>query len=461
MKKISLLALLLIFSVSYGYESTITKQVMGKENLEAKEVVFLSGTPILFEGTVEIEESNKSDVTTKSYEYNLTSSSGGTLTRSLEFSISSQEKANSQIVENWTLTDYTESIEIAAVNYELIEYEYTRSDIRDLKPIGDYYSGNINSLKTYNTQDGQVKINATGSVVGYDTAWSKNETIRMNYIIQDMEDSWTGKYITIVSDTDQRKIKYIENYPTEISFDGSFIMTENNISTLKYTSEMPEIYNGKILDYIQKDENAYKYESFPIQNRLADYNLPGIKGHWGEFELRKAFALEFMDEWDNTDTPDTAVTRGEFAKILALLLKLDIEDYTDNKVIYRDVSVNNEYYRYIRALTEKGVISGTGNSRFQPNAVISRAEAITMIINAIGFENKAPEAIPLLMFNDADKVPKWAVKYIYMANKIGLLNGNEMGQVMPDKKLTKAEIATICNRLITYITEELGEEYVK
>jgi hypothetical protein len=36
-----------------------------------------------------------------------------------------------------------------------------------------------------------------------------------------------------------------------------------------------------------------------------------------------------------------------------------------------------------------------------PNRIVTRAEAITMIINAIGFENKAPEALPNLKFADS------------------------------------------------------------
>ena len=111
------------------------------------------------------------------------------------------------------------------------------------------------------------------------------------------------------------------------------------------------------------------------------------------------------------------------------------------------------------ALTQKGVVKGTGNSRFQPNAIISRAEAVTMIITALGFEDKAPEPLPILNFNDNSEIPKWSEKYIYMANKIGLINGDEYGNVMPTKALTKAEIATITNNMVKYIIEELGEEY--
>ena len=112
------------------------------------------------------------------------------------------------------------------------------------------------------------------------------------------------------------------------------------------------------------------------------------------------------------------------------------------------------------ALTREGVVEGTGNSRFQPNAVISRAEAITMMINALGFEDRAPEPLPLLQFNDATSIPKWAEKYIYMADNIDLISGDEFGNAMPMKQLTKAEIATMTNNLVRYLIEDLGEEYI-
>jgi len=83
-----------------------------------------------------------------------------------------------------------------------------------------------------------------------------------------------------------------------------------------------------------------------------------------------------------------------------------------------------------------------------------------MIINALGFEDKAPEPLPLLTFNDSSDVPSWAEKYIYMGHKIGLINGDENGNVMARKQLTKAEIATITNNMVRYLIEELSEEYI-
>lgn len=477
MKKFLILfSLILLCSKTYAYEPAITQYVAGNKELNCKEIIFISGKPVELEGTVSISESNKGESATESYTYSLSDKNGNTLSRDLEFEITFSEKSNGQISKVWSLTDFSESIVIDSTTYTLEKYDYSKTRLDDVKPVGTYFAGNINVNKIYSdgSENGEIRLRGTGNLYGYETSWANNETVNMTYTISVTPDEgkgWSGKYRTTTSDTDKKNIIYIENRPTEISFDGGFMTSENNISTLRYYSELPEFYETKMLNYIVTDEGALKYESFPVETRLANYSLPGIKGHWGEKAIRQAFALEYMDEWKNNTTPNSGVTRGEFAKIISLALKIDmgeknkatanskVED-TEKKVAYKDVPESNEYYKYIMALTEKGVVKGTGNSRFQPNAIISRAEAITMIINALGFEEKAPEPLPLLSFNDNADIPKWSEKYFYMANKIGLINGDEHGNAMPLKALTKAEIATITNNMIKYLIEELGEEYI-
>jgi len=461
MKK-SLIALsILLINTSFAYEAAITERVAGKEELNAKEVVFLSGEPVVFEGTLEYEESIKGEEETREYTYNLEAEDGSSLRRELEYTITKQEKANGQIVSSWTLEEYSETLSINNINYTLKSYDISRTQIDDVKPVGNYYSGNINLEKTYTSDNDRITLVGTGNIYGYDTAWAKNETINMTYTVSSKNKDWTGKYTTTHSDTDQKKIKNVKNSITQISFNDSYVVLENNINTLKYNSEMPEFYNGKALEYIIRDSASYKYESFPVENRMASYNLTGLTGHWGESAIRQAFALEYMDEWKNGVTsPDSGVTRGEFAKIMALVLKLDTDEYEEHEMTFRDVFESNKYYDYIRTLNAIGVVSGDSVTKFSPNRIVTRAEAVKMIINAIGFENKAPEAMPNLNFSDVDEIPAWAVKFIYVANAIGLVNGDENGNFMPNKQLTKAEIATITNNLVKYLTEEITTEYI-
>lgn len=465
MKKfIGMICVWLLFSSAYAYEPVIYQEVNNSDDLSCKETIFLSGEPVTLTGTMSISESGKGESMKETYEYALADENGNSVSRELTFSVIANEKPNKQVSKVWKLTDFSESIVVGDKTYTLDKYDFSKTRLDEVRPVGTYFAGNINIVKEYSYDGGIVKVLGSGSIYGYDTAWSKNETVSMTYTLSNKPDSgfaWSGKYKTITSETDQKKVTYIANRPTEISFDGGYMLAESNLFTLRYSYEMPEVYNGKVLDYIVKDDGSYKFESFPSETRLPNYLLKGIKGHWGEMALRQAYALEYMDEWDATDTPNTAVTRGEFAKIMALALKLDLEAETEGEtVVYKDVQASNPYYSYIMALTREGVVKGTGNSRFQPNAVISRAEAITMMINALGFEDRAPEPLPLLQFNDVASIPKWAEKYIYMADKIELISGDEYGNAMATKQLTKAEIATMTNNLVRYLIEDLGEEYV-
>ncbi len=486
-KYITLLCGLLIFSISNAYEPSITEMVAGQDELNCKQVVFISGKPMVLEGTAEVAVSKKGKNETETYSSSLSDGGSNTLSNEYTFSITSTEKSNGQITKVWKLDKFDEKIEANGNTYTLKKYDFSKTRLDDVKAVGTYFAGNINLQKEYDDgATGKIKIVGTGTTYGYDTSWAKNETVTMVYTVSYINgnNSWTGKYKTITSDTDKKIISYINNRPTEISFDGGFMVSENNISTLRYSSEMPEFFGNKALDYVVTDSGSFKYETFPLETRLADYSLKGIKGHWGEMALRQAFALEYMDEWDANTTPDSPVTRGEFAKIMTLVLKLDDDtkkttqstqtakptqatgtaaqttDTNKKEQVYKDVPETNKYYKYIMALTKAGVVEGTGNSKFQPNAVISRAEAITMIIAALGFTDKAPEPLPLLTFADSSDIPGWAEKYIYMGHKIGLINGDENGNVMARKQLTKAEIATITNNMVKYIIEELSEEYI-
>lgn len=463
-----MLCSVLLFSISYAYEPAITQYVVGQKELNCREAIFISGKTIILDGTVGITSSKKGENETEKYSYKLSDENGNSLTRELSYSVTSTAKPNGQITKVWTADKFSETLTIEGTTYTLDKYNFSKNRLDDVRAVGTYFAGNINLHKEYKNGENneRLKITGTGSIYGYDTSWAKNETVNMTYIVSNDLGGWTGKYKTTTSNTDKKVISYIANRPTEISFDGGFMVSENNISTLKYYMEMPEFYGTKALDYIVSDEGSIKYESFPVESRLPNYSLKGIKGHWSEKAIRQAFALEYMDEWEDNTTPDTPVKRGEFAKIIALTLKLDLNKKAslnkndEENVIYKDVPTTNKYYKYIMALTESGVVKGTGNSRFQPNATISRAEAITMIINALGFEDKAPEPLPLLNFADSSDIPTWAEKYIYMGNKIGLINGDERGNVMAKKQLTKGEIATITNNMVRYMIEELGEEYI-
>ena len=75
------------------------------------------------------------------------------------------------------------------------------------------------------------------------------------------------------------------------------------------------------------------------------------------------------------------VTRGQAAKMLATVLKLDTKNIQDP--YFKDVPKGSEYYKYVAALQNAGIMSGYSNGTFMPNEVITRGELAKMVV--VGF----------------------------------------------------------------------------
>ncbi|MFB2515567.1 5'-nucleotidase C-terminal domain-containing protein [Lysinibacillus sp. OTC-L20] len=75
---------------------------------------------------------------------------------------------------------------------------------------------------------------------------------------------------------------------------------------------------------------------------------------------------------DGTFKPDTNVTRGQAAKMIAGALKLDTKEVEDPK--FTDISASNPYYGSIAALVELNVITGYGDNTFRPNQTITHGD---------------------------------------------------------------------------------------
>ncbi|WP_431811226.1 5'-nucleotidase C-terminal domain-containing protein [Lysinibacillus sp. FW12] len=75
---------------------------------------------------------------------------------------------------------------------------------------------------------------------------------------------------------------------------------------------------------------------------------------------------------DGTFKPDTNVTRGQAAKMIAGALKLDTKDVENPN--YKDIDVSNPYYGSIAALAGLEVITGYGDNTFRPNQTITHGD---------------------------------------------------------------------------------------
>lgn len=75
---------------------------------------------------------------------------------------------------------------------------------------------------------------------------------------------------------------------------------------------------------------------------------------------------------DGTFRPNKAVTRGQAAKMLASALKLNLKNVKNPH--FNDVPTNHQFYPYIAALAQEGIINGYSDQTFQPNEPITRGQ---------------------------------------------------------------------------------------
>ncbi|MEK4078522.1 S-layer homology domain-containing protein [Solibacillus sp. FSL K6-1126] len=116
--------------------------------------------------------------------------------------------------------------------------------------------------------------------------------------------------------------------------------------------------------------NAY---SFSDLNPNADYYEPII-----DLANRK-IATGYSN---GTFKPNTAITREDAAKMLALTI--DVNTTNPKNPGFKDVTVNNPNYRYIAALAEAGVINGYSDKTFKPKEPITRGQMAKIL--TLGFK---------------------------------------------------------------------------
>lgn len=474
-----------------GYEGGISSgEEAGRTVLEYQEVTFVTGEPVVFKGTLTIKKSQRKDKLNTTYTYNLRNTErNGSLTRVLVFETTAEAKENGQITETASLTSARESINLNGTTYNIANrdsYEFTRSSLIDPQPAVQYHSGSVRSRKVYQvgaaSEGNTVTVECDGKFSGYDQYWGNAESLKLNYIISsekvggDNADRWGGTATVSISSTSIEQLQYQKNLPDQISFEGSYVQSRKNNNILEYSCMLPEFdAKGVSTDKMITYKDSLKIETFPTQKRLPTADPTNIRGHWAEEEIKIMFGLEVFKGNGSNFNPDNYMTRAEFATGLVQIAKeipadpaLNVRATTTSRratkkeaVVspFDDVSIENVYFEQIKSAYDRKLLNGSGYNRFAPNESITRADATLAFVRAIGLENMAPTPTAVTSFRDNDIIPPHARNASYVAQKIGLIHGDNKGNMNPTKRLTKAEAAVMFCNLIKYLQYDISKDY--
>ena len=154
---------------------------------------------------------------------------------------------------------------------------------------------------------------------------------------------------------------------------------------------------------------------------------------------------------DGTVRPNANISRAEVAAIFFRLLKDDVRDdnLTANSV-FTDVAFGKWYNKSISTMAKIGIVKGRTANAFAPNAPITRAEfaAICSRFDRSNVEIKSD-------FNDMSG--HWAENEIRRAASLGWIQGYTDGSFKPDQNITRAEAASMINRMLHRLPETVDD----
>ncbi|WP_245585821.1 S-layer homology domain-containing protein [Paenibacillus pinihumi] len=176
---------------------------------------------------------------------------------------------------------------------------------------------------------------------------------------------------------------------------------------------------------------------------------------WGQQSIQEASAKLFvLGKSADRFEPDSRITRAEYPTIL-----LRVGGWLNRTAVggFTDVAEKDWFSRSVSVAAELGIVTGKANGAYEPNAALSRIEAMTMAGRMLGVLGLAEELSDqeteriLGEFKDGAEIPAWARKPVALTIKQGLIRG-ENGSINPQGVLTRAQAAAIAIRLDQFIT---------
>ena len=112
---------------------------------------------------------------------------------------------------------------------------------------------------------------------------------------------------------------------------------------------------------------------------------------------------------------------------------------------FGDVSESNYYYNAVLWAVERGITAGTGEGKFSPNAVCTRAQTVTFLWRAAGEPAVGSDIAPQNPFTDVKETAYYYSAVLWAVNA-GVTAGTGAGSFSPNAVCTRGQVVTFLYR---------------
>ena len=206
-------------------------------------------------------------------------------------------------------------------------------------------------------------------------------------------------------------------------------------------------------DYTAVDTHGNEV-SGTITFQISDANIvkhfTDMKNHsWAVSSIEYVYGSGIMDGTGSGQfKPGNAVTRDVFVGTVCRMLNFTTRRGTG----FDDVSTDNPYYTEIMTAQAMGIAKGDGKGHFKPDEVITREEAIAILVRAMKAANIPIENASVMLldaYNDRTSVSNYATGDMASMIKMGILKGDANGNLNPQALIIRAEMAILIHRVLT------------
>lgn len=173
-----------------------------------------------------------------------------------------------------------------------------------------------------------------------------------------------------------------------------------------------------------------------------------IGNHWGRESIDFAVGRGLLSGTsDTTFSPNAVMTRGMLVTALGRLASVDVKGYTTSS--FTDVKASTAFQPYIEWAYKNGIVQGTGDNRFAPDRAVTREEIAVIFAN---YAKSSGYTLPMIRgatdYADASGIEDAYKSAVVSMQQAGIMMGDSGNQFHPKSDATRAEIATMLYRYI-------------
>lgn len=175
---------------------------------------------------------------------------------------------------------------------------------------------------------------------------------------------------------------------------------------------------------------------------------------WAKDSINTAIGAKVIDGFeDGSFRPNAEVTRAQFVQMLVRALGLSSSEKA--ALSFSDVKQSDWYYTSVAVAKKANLVDGVSETSFAPSATVTREQVATFLTRA--FELKKVNGTALSTFKDLASVSSWAKTSLDAVIEAGVLNGYEDQTARPHANVTRAQAV----ELLVNALENTGKAGVK